>query len=355
MSGGVDSSVTAALLKDLDYDVIGVSMQIWPGNNNNDNNVKSKNINSCFGPDEEKDLSEAERIADLLNIPFHIIDLKNEYKELVLSYFSSEYLNGRTPNPCIICNAKMKFDLLLKKSRDMEIDFDYFSTGHYVRSEYDGQLKRFILKKAFDLVKDQSYFLYRLKQEQLEKCLFPLGKYLKSEIKNIALEKNFGLETKKESQDFYSGDYSELLDSKKSPGKIVLTNGKVLGQHQGIFNYTIGQRKGLGISYGEPLYVIEIDKCQNKIVVGTESDLFRKELIAENLNWVSIASLQNELDVKAKIRYQHKETPARLIPQNDGDAKVVFQIPQKAVTPGQSIVFYQDDVMLGGGIIRSAS
>ena len=306
-------------------------------------------------PDEEKDLSEAKRIADLLNIPFHIIDLKEEYKEFVLSNFSAEYSSGRTPNPCIICNAKMKFDLLLEKSRKMDIDFDYFSTGHYVRNEYNEQIKRFALKKAADLVKDQSYFLYKLSQEQLEKCLFPLGKYLKSDVKNIAAERNLGFETKKESQDFYRGDYADLINCEKLPGDIILSDGKVLGQHQGIFNYTIGQRKGLGISYGEPLYVIEIDNCQNKIIVGTEAELYRKELIAENLNWVSIAAIQNPMDINAKIRYQHKETGARLFPLNDYEVKVCFQTPQKAVTPGQSIVFYQDDIMLGGGIIKSTS
>ena len=346
LSGGVDSTITAYLLKKEGHEVIGITMKIW------DDSFKSSNKKSaCFGPDEIKDIEETKKIAKDLGIPFHIIDLSKEYINNIISYFKSEYISGKTPNPCIKCNQMIKFYYLLEKAKESGITYDYFATGHYAKVEFNNKLHRYILKKGIDKVKDQSYFLALLKQEQLSQIQFPLGDYKKQEIKKISSQIGLKLHEKKESQDFYSGDYIELLGNIPDIGDIVNKDGKVLGRHKGICFYTIGQRKGLGISYKEPLYVTEIDPLNNKIIVGTEQELYKKELIVKDLNWVSINELNKELKVKARIRYMHKEDNAIIIPYERDKVKVKFEKSQRAIAPGQFAVFYDEDIVVGGGFI----
>lgn len=348
LSGGIDSSVSALLLKEKGYDVKGVFMKIFDERNKKFVNFK----NACYGP-EEKDIEDVEKICKILNIPFYIIDLKNEYKEIVLKYFKDEYLSGRTPNPCIICNRFLKFGILLKKAFSSGINFDYFATGHYARIEYDKRKKRYILKKGIDKEKDQSYFLFLLTQEQLSKIIFPLGNYTKKMIREIGERYGFPLINKEESQDFISGDRFFLFEKDKKEGLIVDRKGNILGKHKGIIYYTIGQRKGLGIATGKPLYVIEINSKENKIVVGEENDLYKKGIMVENLNFISIEKLEKQIEVEVKIRYKHNPAKALIKPIDKDRVEVIFKKPQKAPTPGQAAVFYIKDKVVGGGFISS--
>ncbi|MBA3062220.1 tRNA 2-thiouridine(34) synthase MnmA [bacterium] len=348
MSGGVDSSVAAALLKEEGYEVIGVTMEIWDGGTIS----KEGAHHACYGPGEEEDIKDAQKVAQILGIPFYIFDLKQEYKTFVLDYFSHEYLSGRTPNPCIMCNQRVKFGAMVKKIYDSGVEFDYFATGHYTRVEYDKVQHRYLLKKAKDLKKDQSYFLYSLSQEQLGHILFPIGDYTKEEVKKIARNLEFGINNKPESQDFITGDYSFLFNKVTRSGPILNKQGKVLGRHKGIPFYTIGQRKGLGISNGERLYVTAIDPERNAIVVGTKEDLLGDKLIASNLNWISMKKLKKPIKVKAKIRYLHSEAEVEVIPLDKEKIHVKFREPQMAITPGQAIVFYDGDIVVGGGVIE---
>jgi tRNA-specific 2-thiouridylase len=348
MSGGVDSSVAAALLKEEGYEVIGVTMKIWDGGTIS----KEGAHHACYGPGEEEDIKDAQKVTQILGIPFYIFDLKQEYKTFVLDYFSHEYLSGRTPNPCIRCNQRVKFGAMVKKIYDSGIEFDYFATGHYSRVEYDKVQHRYLLKKAKDLKKDQSYFLYSLSQEQLGHVLFPIGDYIKEEVKKIARNLELGINNKPESQDFIAGDYSFLFNKVTRSGPILNKQGKVLGRHKGIPFYTIGQRKGLGISNGERLYVTAIDPERNAIVVGTKEDLLGDKLIASNLNWIDIKKFEKSIKVKAKIRYRHKEAEVEVIPLDKEKIYVKFREPQIAITPGQAIVFYDGDIVVGGGVIE---
>lgn len=348
LSGGIDSSVSALLLKEKGYEVIGVFMKIF------DERLKKiiKNKSACYGP-EEKDIEDIKKICKILDIPFHIIDLKDKYQEIVLNYFKKEYLNGKTPNPCVICNRFLKFDILLKKAFASGINFDFFATGHYAKVEYDGKRKRYILKKGIDKEKDQSYFLFLLTQEQLSKTIFPLGEYTKQQVKEIAKKNNLPLLEKKESQDFIKGDWSFLFQKERKEGCIFNKEGNILGRHKGIIHYTIGQRKGLGIAKGKPLYVIEIEKEGNKIVVGDEKDLYKSGIIAENVNFISIEKLEKDIEVEAKIRYKHTPAKAVIKPIDEKKVKVIFEKPQRAPTPGQAVVFYKEDEVIGGGFISS--
>jgi len=348
MSGGVDSSVAAALLKEEGYEVIGVTMKIWDGGTIS----KEGAHHACYGPGEEEDIKDSQKVAQILGIPFYIFDLKQEYKTFVLDYFSHEYLSGRTPNPCIMCNQRVKFGAMVKKIYDSGIEFDYFATGHYIRVEYNKVQHRYLLKKARDLKKDQSYFLYSLSQEQLGHILSPIGDYTKEEVKKIARNLELGINNKPESQDFITGDYSFLFNKVPRSGPILNKQGKVLGRHKGIPFYTIGQRKGLGISNGERLYVTAIDAERNAIVVGRKEELFGGELIANNLNWISMKKLKKPIKVKAKIRYRHEEAEVEVIPLDKEKIYVKFREPQMAITPGQAIVFYDGDVVVGGGVIE---
>ncbi len=346
LSGGVDSTVAAFLLKNEGHEVIGITMKIW------DDSFKSSNKKSaCFGPDEVKGIEDTRKITEFLDIPFHVIDLSKEYNNNIIGYFKDEYISGKTPNPCIKCNQMIKFYYLLEKARKAGISFDCFATGHYAKVEFDNSLNRYLLKKGIDQNKDQSYFLAMLKQKQLSQIMFPLGEYKKQKIKEISKRIGLKLHEKKESQDFYSGDYIELLDNIPDAGDIVDKHGKKLGSHKGICYYTIGQRKGLGISYKEPLYVTEIDKNNNRIIAGTELELYKDELTVINPNWISINKLEGQLRVKARIRYMHKEDDAEIIPYEGDNVKVKFDRPQRAIAPGQFVVFYNNDVVIGGGFI----
>lgn len=348
MSGGVDSSVTALLLKEQGHDVIGATMAIWSGKIKSTSSTK----NACYGPDEKEDIEEARRVCNEIGIPFHVFDCVEQYEKIVLENFKEEYLSGRTPNPCIWCNSLIKFDVLPFLARQSGIEFDKFATGHYARVEFDEKSKKYILKKGINPKKDQSYFIYRLKQEQLSKILLPLGGYTKQEIREIAKSKGLTVAEKPDSQDFYSGDYNELLEVQEKEGNIVNKNGKILGRHNGIWNYTIGQRKGLGISSTQPLYVLELKKDTNEVIVGFEDSTLKKELIANKLNWISIDDLNTTKEFKAKIRSAQTETEVIVSPINNNDIKVEFINLQKSVTPGQSIVFYDGEIVVGGGIIE---
>ena len=349
MSGGVDSSVAAALLKEQGYVVIGVTMRIWDGEAL-PGEVRRR---GCYGPDRERDIEDARRVAEVLGVPFYVLDLKKEYKSQVLDYFCREYLSGRTPNPCIRCNREVKFDALGKKARDSGIGFDYFATGHYARVEYDEKRHRHLLKKAKDLRKDQSYFLFSLSQEQLGRSLFPVGNHTKEEAREIASHLGLGVNDKAESQNFIAGGYRSLMKAGVQSGPILDRQGNVLGQHGGIPFYTIGQRKGLGISAKEPLYVADIDPEKNTIIAASKEELYRDELIASDLNWIADRPTQ-PIKAKARIRYLHREAEAMIAPLDENRVCVKFKEPQMAITPGQAVVFYDGEVVIGGGTIESA-
>jgi len=347
MSGGIDSSVAAYLLKKAGHEVVGATMSIWKKGNPFKGELKR---NACFGPNEAEDIAEAQRISGLLGIEHHVLDCAELYEKIVLEDFRSEYLAGRTPNPCVWCNSLIKFGALPRIARESGLEFDRFATGHYANVVFKAD--RWQLHCALDEKKDQTYFLYRLSQKQLSEVLFPLGGLHKEEARRICVEQHFFSEEKEESQDFYSGDYGDLLNAKWTPGDIVDTKGSVLGRHGGIWNYTIGQRKGLGVSAERPLYVIALDVHRNQVVVGFEEETFGESLVAGKLNWVSVPGLTGPMEAQAKIRSTGKPKPVVLSPLADGTVSVRFAEPLKAVTPGQSVVFYDDGMVLGGGVIQ---
>lgn len=345
LSGGVDSTLTALLLKEQGYRVIGLSMSIY--NRDIPNMVLSGK--SCYGPTEKQDIRDIQKWAKSNEIESYIIDLSEPYKKTILRYFKDSYLSGITPNPCVMCNTTVKFGLLLDEAKRMGIEFDAFATGHYARiCENDGH---FILKRGCDDIKDQSYFLYRLTQEQLSRTLFPLGDFTKEKVRQMAMERGLFVAEKPDSQDFYAGDYTDLLNQPDRAGDIVLTDGQKLGVHHGFWHYTIGQRKGLGIAYPEPLYVIALDAENNRVIVGTDKDTYTDTCMACNVVWggLSVPSEQ-PVRVMAKYRSAGKMVSAEIIIRNE-QVLVRFDTPQKAITKGQSIVFYRDDCVLGGGII----
>ncbi|MEI6172300.1 MAG: tRNA 2-thiouridine(34) synthase MnmA [Bacteroidota bacterium] len=346
LSGGVDSSVAAYLLKQQGYQVIGVTMAIWDGQ------YKSTGKHACYGSDEEEEIRGAREVAEKLDIPYHVFNCSAEYKQAVLDYFKSEYLAGRTPNPCIQCNQHIKFGMLPAMATKAGIRFEYFATGHYARVGFSEKYQRYILEKAADLKKDQTYFIHRLSQEQLKQCLFPIGGFNKPEIKELARKVGITTEDLEESQDFYAGDYKDLLDVEETPGNIVDSKGTMLGQHKGIWNYTIGQRKGLGIAFSEPLYVIGLNKENNTVIVGVREETYNTSFIVSDLVWVALSGLEHPMDCTAKVRSAQKERDAHIEPLGNGDVKVTFFHPNDAITPGQSAVFYDGEVLLGGGIIK---
>lgn len=356
MSGGVDSSTTALLLKEQGHNVIGVTMAIWGKDGvykeiqEKLNKLQTKKTHgACLGPDEKEDIEAARKVCEEIGIEFHVFDCAKQYENIVLNNFKKEYLEGRTPNPCIWCNSLIKFDVLPKLAKLNGIEFDYFATGHYARIEKADD--KFILKRGISPNKDQSYFLYRLTQEQLSKIMLPLGNYSKEEIREIAKKYKLTVAEKPDSQDFYEGDYNELLGVKEFEGNIVDAQGKILGKHKGIWNYTIGQRKGLGISSTEPLYVIELKKDTNEVVVGIKEDTFSDKLIATKLNWISGICPDTEFSCSAKIRSTQQPTEVLVKQIDENNIEVHFKDMQKSISPGQSIVLYQDDEVLGGGII----
>ena len=353
MSGGVDSSVAALLLKEQGHEVIGATMKIW-SDEKHARLAPSVKVNSCkdacYGPNEKEDIEAARKIAEQIGIPFYVFDCSKEYEQIVLDNFKEEYLSGRTPNPCVRCNSLIKFDVLPFIAKQSGLEFDKFATGHYVQVELNEDSKRYAIKRGINPKKDQSYFLYKLKQRQLENILTPLGTYEKDQIREIAKKYGLPVFDKPDSQDFYSGDYNELLEVTPKEGNIVDKDGNVLGKHQGIWNYTIGQRKGLGIAHANPLYVIDLNKEKNEVIVGEADETFNQSLVAVDLNWVSIEAPTKEFKVTAKTR--STQTPVEVTVKPDGDSFFVeFEDPQKALTKGQSVVFYEGEVLLGGGII----
>jgi len=356
MSGGVDSSTAACLLKKEGYEVIGVSLKLF---SQEEDEEFTRYGFGCCGI---QGIDDARNVAQEIGIPFYALNYEKEFEDKVIDYFSREYENGRTPNPCIVCNEKIKFGSLLKKAKSLGAK--YLATGHYARIEYDNLSKRHLLKKGKDKEKDQSYFLFSLSQEQLSHCFFPLGDYIKSEVRGLAKEFGLKVHNKPASQEicFINTNYHEFLkiriSSNKSqiksngfqPGPIVDTKGKVLGEHGGIALYTVGQRKGIG-AHKKPFYVIAISKEKNTIIVGEEKELYRDVLIAENINWIDREKLLKLIKVKAKIRYKYPESEATIFPLIEGKIKIRFAQPQRAITPGQAVVFYNDDTVIGGGWI----
>jgi len=349
MSGGVDSSVAALLLVRAGHDVSGVLMKIWPGPD-----APGAARSACFGPDEVEDIRTAGDVCARIGIPFHVFDCSANYKDLVLRYFREGYLAGTTPNPCVRCNQLVKFGILPDAARDAGLAFDRFATGHYARVEHDAARGRFLLKKAVDPHKDQSYFLYRLSQEQLATTLFPLGELTKSRVRTIAREEHLPVHDKKESQDFYDGDIGDILRQKSLEGDIVDREGHVLGKHRGVWSYTIGQRKGLGIAHPVPLYVVAIDAKNNRLVVGPEEETYARSCVARDCAWVMVERLAAPAKAQVKVRSGGRLVRAEISPLAGGLTRVAFAEPVSSVAPGQSAVFYQEDIVLGGGIIESA-
>ena len=345
MSGGVDSSVTAALLKDRGFEVIGITMQIWE---------RSPDWGGCCGIGSVED---AKKVAYRLGIPHYVLNFRDIFKEKVIANFCEEYTEGRTPNPCIRCNKYIKFDALLKKAR--QLGADYIATGHYARIEFNNKRKRYLLKKGIDSQKDQSYVLYVMSQEQLERTLMPLGDFTKDQVRRIAREKDLPVANKPESQEIcfipdnnYGAFLKEYIPQRAyKPGPIVNREGKFIGEHRGIIFYTVGQRKGIGIADKEPLYVTSIDKENNTIVVGKKEDVYSDELIAENVNFIYIEKLKTTIKIEVKVRYLHPTASATIFPLDRDKVKVKFDQPQWAITPGQAVVFYNGKEVLGGGTI----
>ena len=352
LSGGVDSAVTALLLKQQGYEVIGATMSIWKERPDLKKPAEHTCTHgACFSADEKEDIAAAKSVAEQIGIPFYVVDCKDEYEKVVLDNFKEEYISGRTPNPCIRCNALVKFGVLPTLAKQSGIEFDKFATGHYARVVYEDG--RYYLKRGLATNKDQSYFLYKLTQEQLANIMMPLGEYTKDQIREIAKTNGLDVSDKPDSQDFYEGDYNELLGVEEKLGNIVDLEGKVLGQHTGIWNYTIGQRKGIGISAPEPLYVLELRKDTNEVVVGYKDKTFKKSLKAINMNWIAIEKLDKEIKATAKIRSTQQPTDVTVKPMDEKSVEVVFDEYQKSIAIGQSVVLYDGDKVIGGGIIDS--
>jgi len=375
MSGGVDSSATAALLLEQGYDVVGITLKLWP------QDCVNRAEDKCCGP---QAVTDARSVCQKLGIPYYLIDEASEFQKHVIQYFADEYKAGRTPNPCVMCNQNLKFGRLIDRADQLGADF--IATGHFARVERVGSSRgdeaqtgardpnieirtgqslltsaatgRYLLKRGRDLRKDQSYFLFSLRQDQLARAMFPLGEKTKSDTREVARHCNLKTADKKESMEIcfvpdnnYGGFLQQANLVQKHRGEIVDARGQVLGHHDGIEFYTIGQRKGLGLSSPKPLYVVELDPETNRVMVGDDTMLDRDEFVAERCNWHPFEQLTGPVEVTAKIRYNHPGTPATITPLGDNRAKVKLHTPQRAITPGQAAVFYQDDLVVGGGWI----
>lgn len=352
MSGGVDSSVAAVLLQKHGYEVAGATFKLF-----DNEDIGIEKTRTCCSLE---DVLDARSVADQLGFRHDVYHFIPYFQRDVILPFAESYAKGETPNPCVECNRCIKFETFLQRAQLLE--FDYIATGHYARIEWDDQRQRYLLKKGVDASKDQSYALYTMTQEQLAHTLFPLGGLRKTEIRAIAEEQGFVNAKKPDSQDICfvkDGDYAGFLERtlgvKAKEGDFVDQEGHVLGRHQGIIHYTIGQRKGLGKTFGKPMYVTRIDEDTHRVFLGSNEDLFSDYLVAEQVNWISIADLKEPMDVTVKARYTQKEVPATIYPGEEGKVTVKFKEKQRAITPGQSAVFYQDDIVVGGGKISKES
>lgn len=354
MSGGVDSSVAAGWLKQQGYDVIGISLQLHDMAESTDNK-----FGTCCSL---SDISDARRVAETLKIPFYVTDMEEEFNAAVIDDFVSEYMNGRTPNPCVKCNEKVKFRRLMDWALDLGADF--LATGHYASTRFNPETNEHELLKGGDIEKDQSYFLFTMKQEDLARSLFPVGIFDKKHVRELAHKLGLlGVANKPDSQEIcfvQSRNYKDFIEQKVPPsllipGAIKDVDGKELGQHTGLHQFTIGQRKGIGIASNEPLYVLSLEKDRNEVIVGPEKYLFRKSCTVARMNWVNAPHLDRPQALKAKIRYRSVESPVEVTPLLDNRIEVKFLEPQRAITPGQALVLYQDNRVVGGGWIEDLS
>lgn len=348
MSGGVDSSIAALLTCKTGEECLGITLKLY-----HNEDIGMDRQKTCCSLD---DIEDARAVCRKLGIRFYVFNFVDCFKETVIDHFTESYLRGCTPNPCMDCNKYLKFGKLMQRMK--EIQMDYVVTGHYARTEYDEERGRYLLKKGKDRKKDQSYVLYMLTQEQLAHIKFPLGEYTKEEVRKIAEENGFLNAKKRDSQDICfvpEGDYAktiELVTGKKSvPGEFVDLNGNILGQHKGIIHYTIGQRRGLNLAGRERLYVTEISPEDNRVILGTDRDLYKSELIAEQVNLISCEKIAAPIHVMAKVRYRQPEQPALAWQSEDGKLHVRFDCPQRAITKGQAVVLYDDELVIGGGVI----
>ena len=359
MSGGVDSSTVAAMLRAEGYNVVGLTMQLWnqrrlAGHEGMPEQVQGR----CCSID---DVYDARRVAEDLGIPYYVVNHEDRFENDVVRPFVQEYLSGRTPIPCSLCNNHLKFDQLLVTAR--QIGADLLATGHYARCEFDPERDRWLLKRAADPAKDQTYFLFGLTQEQLSRTRFPLGHMTKPQVREIARSHELALAEKPDSQEICfvpGGDYKRFIDAylaeqgealPDTSGELVTTDGKVLGRHEGIHNFTVGQRKGLGVATGSPLYVIQINGEKGQVTVGDGEQLMAHSLLAHKLNWIAFDELRQPVRVYAKIRHRHEPAPAVIENAANGEVRVIFDEPQRAITPGQAVVFYDGDIVVGGGWI----
>ncbi len=347
MSGGVDSSAAAALLQEQGYEVIGITLKLWP------QDCLARAEDKCCGPQAVMD---ARSVSHRLGIPFYLVDEAEDFQKEVIQYFADEYRAGRTPNPCVLCNEKLKFGALIRRAR--MLGAEKVATGHYARIEHSQQGNRTLLKRGKDAGKDQSYFLFSLKQDQLARAVMPLGKLTKSKSRAVARQSDLRTADKEESMEIcfvpdkdYKGFLTKTQMVEERKGEIVDLAGNILGHHSGIEFYTVGQRKGLKLSAPEPLYVLKLEPATNRIVVGPAAELEQTAFVIERCNWIPFEQPPAEMQALAKIRYNHPGVPATIVPEANGRTKVRLEHPQRAVTPGQACVFYQDDLVLGGGWI----
>jgi tRNA-specific 2-thiouridylase len=351
MSGGVDSSVAAALLCEAGYDVVGVTLNVWPERDAMQALVEREDACCALGAVED-----ARRVAAHLGIPYYVVNFRDVFRRQVMANFAAEYARGRTPNPCVRCNQFVKFDALL--ARAVALGADYVATGHYARVDHDAASGRWRLRRAVDRQKDQSYVLYVMSQERLARTLFPLGELTKPAVRALAARLGLVTAAKPESQEIcfvptnnYRDYLAEAAPETRRPGPMVDVDGRVVGKHEGVAYYTIGQRRGLGLATGHPLYVVDILAEENRVVVGPGEALRANGCLVEDVHYVALAGLEGPLEAHARIRYRAEDVPVTVAPAADGMLAVRFQTPQRAVTPGQTIVLYADDVVLGGGII----
>lgn len=359
MSGGVDSSTVAAMLRAEGHDIIGLTMQLWnqrrlAGHPGMPEAVQGR----CCSLD---DVYDARRVAETLGIPYYVVNHEDRFERDVVQPFVEEYLSGRTPIPCSLCNNHLKFDQLLIVAQ--QIGADALATGHYARVEFDESRGRWLLRRPADSSKDQTYFLFGLTQDQLSRTLFPLGEMTKPQVRDLARHHGLALAAKPDSQEICfvpGGDYKKFLDAylaergeslPDTAGELVTTDGQVVGEHSGIHNFTVGQRKGLGVATGSPLYVIQINGDQRQVVVGGQEDLYSRSLRARRVNLVAVDDLRDPMRVRVKIRHRHEGSAATLEKSSHDEVLVTFDEPQRAITPGQAAVFYDEDVVVGGGWI----